>query len=362
MTALTSPDQVITAIDQRLANLLTEAATLAGDLSPSASLLMGPIEDLSISGKRIRGVAVRWGFEAAGRDASAEPGIDLVAAGVELLHAAALIHDDIIDASATRRGKPSVHTAFATLHRDGDYAGSAELYGEGAAIVAGDLCLALSEQAIAGSGLEHLNDPAALDVRAALRRDVMVGQFLDIHIQAAPVAFADIQDRAFEVITNKAAKYSVEHPLLLGAALGGAPRELMEALSAFGLPLGQAFQLRDDELGVFGDPRVTGKPAGDDLIQGKRTVLVGLALTRLNEEDAEWFAAHLGAVRSDSDDLQRLKDLLVGSGAVDEHEALIAATTDKARQGLEALENAGLSDADVSMLSNFADRLTTRNT
>ncbi|MYM20923.1 polyprenyl synthetase family protein [Brevibacterium sp. 5221] len=357
---LSDPDAVIAAVDARLAAFLAEAAAQAARISPAAAELYDPILAFARRGKRIRALALRWGFEAAGGDAARQPGIDDACVAVELLHAAALIHDDIIDESETRRGSPAVHTAFARSHAEHGFSGAPAHFGTAAAIIAGDLCLSLSEQAHARTGLPHAGAPEAVRRHDDLRRDVMLGQFLDIRIQAAPIAAGDIRERAMEVLTYKSAKYSVEQPLLLGAALAGAGPELLAALSAFGLPLGRAFQLRDDELGVFGDPEATGKPAGDDLLQGKRTVLVGMALTRLDAEDAAWLTAHLGDPGIGAADLGRMRELLRASGAVDEHEALISAEEDAAAAALSRLGELGLGDADLAALRAYAGRLTRR--
>lgn len=360
MSVLSPAADIVAAVDTHLHNRLADAAEGAHTISPVSAELMAPIQAFTAGGKRIRALALRWGFELAGGDAQSSPGIDDVAVSIELLHAAALIHDDIIDDSDTRRGMPAVHAGFAAQHRERDFSGDAALYGTGAAIIAGDLCLSLSEEAYSASGLEHLSDARAVAAHDAFRRDVMIGQFLDIRLQAGPIDARTIIDRAMEMLTYKSAKYSVEQPLRLGAALAGADDQLLAALSAFGLPLGRAFQLRDDELGVFGDPAVTGKPAGDDLLQGKRTVLVGLGLERMQPEQRAWFSAHLGGGGT-GEEIAAMTRMLDDCGARAAHEELIASNLADAAAGLDALAEVGVAGADRAVLRGYAERLTTRS-
>lgn len=358
MTRLTPAATVLERVDSALAASLATAAESFAAISPSAAELIDPIREFTAKGKRIRALICWWGFELGGGDATAEPGIAQVAASVELLHAAALIHDDIIDDSDTRRGRPAVHAAHRTAHAERGWAGDAALYGTGAGIIAGDLCLSLSEEIYSASGLARLGSPEAVRRHDDFRREVMVGQFLDIRLQAAPVDPTDLIDRAREVLTYKSAKYSVEHPLLLGAALGGADAELLAELAEFGLPLGRAFQLRDDELGVFGDPQVTGKPAGDDLRQGKKTVLVGSVLTRLDEDTAAWFGERLGAADLADAEIRRMEELLRSTGALAAFEEQIDAEIARAESALDRLR---IDAEDRAVLAEYILRLTRRS-
>ena len=212
-------------------------------------------------------------------------------ASLELLHASALVHDDYMDASDVRRGRPATHRAFEQIHRERGWAASPEQYGASAAILLGDLLLSWSDELLRTCGLPAERVLEALGYFDLTRSEVVTGQFLDVSAQARGAA--DV-DTAMTVLRYKSAKYSIERPLHIGAALAGASPEMITQLSRFGLPLGEAFQLRDDLLGVFGDPAVTGKPAGDDLIEGKRTVLVSLALDALPVADAKVLDSALG--------------------------------------------------------------------
>ncbi|MFB9778022.1 polyprenyl synthetase family protein [Brevibacterium otitidis] len=367
VAALTPAEEVIAAVDRVIDAHLQATAERMAETSPVTSELIEPIRTFSAKGKRVRALIAWWGYELAGGTDAAASGIAQTAAGVEMLHAAALIHDDIIDASETRRGQPAVHTAFRAMHRDRSWSGDAKLFGDGAAIIAGDLCLSLSEELFSASALAASATAEAVRRHDDFRRDVMVGQYLDIRLQAAPVTGAELLPRAEEVLTYKSAKYSVEQPLLLGAALAGAGPELLEALSDFGLPLGRAFQLRDDELGVFGDPALTGKPAGDDLRQGKKTVLIGLTLAALADGDAQaaeqasWLMRRLGQPDLSLEELQQMNDLIRSCGALQQFEAEIDAQLDATHRGLDALAAHGIGDAARQQLAQYALMLTRRS-
>ncbi|MDP9418075.1 MAG: polyprenyl synthetase family protein, partial [Actinomycetota bacterium] len=236
---------------------------LGDELTP----LLGAAHDLLRGGKRLRAAFCYWGWRGVGGSDCDE--VVRAAAALELFHAAALIHDDVMDDSDTRRGMPAAHRRFAALHRGHGWLGSPDEYGVAGAILLGDLCLCWSDEMLATSGVTPDRLGAGRRVFDVMRTQLMGGQYLDMLEQAR----ADTSvERARTVVRFKTAKYTVEHPLLLGGELAGAAPELLAAYTAYGLPLGEAYQLRDDMLGVFGDPASTGKPAGDDLREGKRTV------------------------------------------------------------------------------------------
>jgi geranylgeranyl diphosphate synthase type I len=187
----------------------------------------------------------------------------------------------------------------------------------------------------------------------------MGGQFLDVVESARSwegVPARERVERAERVIRFKSAKYTVEHPLLVGGTLAGASPQLLASYSSYGLPLGEAFQLRDDLLGVFGDPDVTGKPAGDDLTEGKRTVLVALALERAPAEDAKLLDDRLGTPLS-AQDVQRLRQVIVRSGAPGEVEERIRRLT---RRSVAALEKAPVTEESREVLRGLATAATQR--
>jgi geranylgeranyl diphosphate synthase type I len=307
-------------------------------------------------GKRLRAALCYWSWRANGgsSDDDARETVLRVGAALELFQAAALVHDDVMDASDTRRGRPAVHRRFQAVHRDHDWSGPGELFGGAAAIVLGDLALIASDRVFAAALRDapaaHASHARARarDVFDRMRTEVTAGQYLDLLAQAQPWADPDEEERrARAIVRSKSARYSVEHPLTIGAALADAGPEALALCREVGLPLGEAFQLRDDLLGVFGDPSVTGKPTGDDLREGKRTVLVAKALAAADEPDRTRLTRALGRRDLSDDDVDALRRLLRETGAVAAVEALIAGL---ARQALTTLREADLAEPGRSML------------
>lgn len=336
----------IEAVSQRLASFVAgQVETWSGAGDEAASFIAAGAATL-VGGKRLRARFCVTGWEAvAHRDEAAAgrprtPGEDVAAAAaaLEIFHAAALVHDDLIDNSDTRRGRPAAHRALEAGHRTARWAGDAEAFGRSGAILLGDLLVAWSDDLLEEGLRTAAHAAAARAVYALMRREVTVGQFLDIAEEAAFVTAptAAHADRALRVASLKSARYSVQHPLLLGAALAGADAAQSAALSGFGHPLGLAFQLRDDVLGVFGDSAVTGKPSGDDLREGKRTVLVAVARERMPAGDVAVFDALLGDPALDEAQIGELQRTIVDTGALAHVEELIvryAADADAALRG-----------------------------
>ncbi len=321
-------------------------------LGPDAQRLVEHARVSVSGGKRFRAAFCWWGHQAV-----REP-VDRVAllracSALELLHASALVHDDYMDASDVRRGRPATHRAFEQIHREHGWSASPEQYGASAAILMGDLLLSWSDELLRTCGLPAEQVLDALGYFDLTRSEVVTGQFLDVSAQARGAA--DV-DTAMTVLRYKSAKYSIERPLHIGAALAGASPEMITQLSRFGLPLGEAFQLRDDLLGVFGDPAITGKPAGDDLIEGKRTVLVSLALDALPPAEAKVLDAALGTALSPSD-VEQLCRLIDGSGARQQVEDVISQLTERS---LAALAAADITDRARGVLAGLAADATQR--
>jgi geranylgeranyl diphosphate synthase type I len=343
-------DRVQSALD----TFLDEQAGRLAPLGPDAARLLDEAR-LSVSGgKRFRAAFCYWGHHAVAPDRPGdEDALIRACAALELLHASALVHDDLMDASDTRRGRPATHRQFASDHHTAGWRGDREQYGAAAAILLGDLLLSWADELLRRCGLPLGQVSPALDVFDVCRSEVIAGQFLDVSVQAR--GLADVE-AAMTVLRYKSAKYSIERPLHIGAALAGAGPETMAELTAFGLPLGEAFQLRDDLLGVFGDPDATGKPAGDDLIEGKRTVLVALALDAAGRDDAARLDASLGC-SLDEDQVAELRGVIDSSGAHEQVEAVIGELSSLA---LAALERARLDDRARRVLRELASAATDR--
>jgi geranylgeranyl diphosphate synthase type I len=306
-------------VESALAAFLVRRRAQLEAIDPALVPLARAVEALVLGpGKRLRPAFGYWGFRGAGgadRD-------EVVAAltSLEFVQASALIHDDVIDASDTRRGGPAVHRRFERHHRDGGWSGKADAFGAAAAILAGDLCMVWSDEMLHTSGLDAATLARARHDFDAMRTEVTVGQYLDVLAQATVDTSVE---RAGKVALFKSAKYTVERPLLIGAALAGAGEPLRAAYSRYGRALGEAFQLRDDVLGVFGDPAETGKPAGDDLREGKRTYLVATALALADPRQARVLTEDLGDHLLDGPRVDRLREIITDTGALARTEARI---------------------------------------
>ncbi|MDN6123485.1 MAG: polyprenyl synthetase family protein [Brevibacterium sp.] len=348
IAALDSPESIAAQVSTRIEGFLESKAAQFLAISPDADEIGRALLDFTQGGKKIRPVLLWWGFQLAVGDDSSRgalaDGVADAAGSLELLHAAALIHDDVIDHSDTRRGKPALHRQFESQHSKLRYQGAAEPFGVAAAIVIGDICLALSEELFERSQTMLGITQLARGLRATLRRDVMVGQYLDVLAEVVPLEDERIGERAWEVLSFKSAKYSVEQPLLLGAALGGADEDQLEEISRFGLPLGQAFQLRDDVLGVFGDPAATGKPAGDDIREGKRTVLIAESMKKLSPEQIRILAIRLGDPNLSDAEVGECVSMLTESGGL---EAVESSIRDKYEEALSVIREWATADADA---------------
>ncbi|WP_181273324.1 polyprenyl synthetase family protein [Brevibacterium oceani] len=334
---LDSPQSIAAEVSAQLETFLAEKAAQFEAISPDAAAIGESLTAFTRGGKRIRPVLLWWGFQLAGgrvsgsADRSANPtspvnpaaGLAQAAGSLELLHAAALIHDDVIDHSDTRRGQPSLHRQFEARHGRQGLRGDAESFGVSASIVIGDICLALSEELFERAQETLGGNTRARELRGTVRRDVMVGQYLDVLAEVIALDDDRIGERAWEVLSFKSAKYSVEQPLLLGAALAGADDDLLDEISDFGLPLGQAFQLRDDVLGIAGDPQATGKPAGDDIREGKRTVLIAETVARISPAQFDVLASRLGDPDLTDAEVAECVEMITSSGGLAAVEAFI---------------------------------------
>ncbi|MEO6268664.1 MAG: polyprenyl synthetase family protein [Nocardioidaceae bacterium] len=340
-------------LQKTLDDFLDEMAERLAPLGPDAALLLAEGRRSVSGGKRFRASFCWWGYRAVSPEVSDEDALLRACAALEMLHASALVHDDYMDASNTRRGRPATHRAFGAEHREQGWRGDPEQYGAAAAILLGDLLLTWSDELLRRCGLPADRVADAMDVFDRCRSEVITGQFLDVSVQAR--GQADV-DAAMTVLRYKSAKYSVERPLHVGATLAGAGPDQLGELTAYGLPLGEAFQLRDDLLGVFGDPASTGKPAGDDLVEGKRTVLVALALDAARPGDAAVLDGALGTPLS-QDAVAELRHIIDSSGAHDQVEQVI---TELVGLSLGHLDASSLAEPARAVLRELAAAATDR--
>jgi geranylgeranyl diphosphate synthase type I len=340
-------------VDRALAAFVATQRTRLAGLDEAAVQLVDAVADFVLGGgKRLRPSFAYWGYRGAG-GADSDQVVATVSA-LELVQASALIHDDLVDGSETRRGVPAMHRRFATRHLAERWRGDPDRFGSAAAILLGDLCLVWSDELLHTGGLPPATLARARTVFDQMRTEVTVGQYLDVYAQATGDPSLA---RAVQVARLKSAKYTVEQPLLLGAALAAAPVQLASAYSSYGLPLGEAFQLRDDVLGVFGDPAATGKPAGDDLREGKRTYLVAAAFEAADPDTRETLQSRLGDPKLDGSGVAELRAIIVETGALARTERRIGELTAAA---LAALERARLAPEPAEALAGLAAAATTR--
>jgi geranylgeranyl diphosphate synthase type I len=364
--------EVARALELFLARQRADLTAIGDDLLPC----LYAMEGLLAGGKRLRPAFCYWGWRAGGGEDC--PEIYTAAAALELLQASALVHDDVMDASDTRRGGPAVHRQFASRFAAGQLGpswqagpagqagpsaqpGSAEQFGVGAAILIGDMLLAWTDELYHASGFAADVLSRGQPALNAMRTEVAAGQYLDLLSQ---VSHSTSVRAALRVVTYKTAKYTIERPLQLGVALAAGPQSastvatLEGICTEYGIPLGIAFQLRDDILGVFGDPARTGKPVSGDISEGKRTVLMALARDRASASQARILDRHLGDRGLTEAAAAQVTAVLTDTGAVAECEALIAAGV---KEAIAALDGAPIGEDARTALAGLAVMATDRD-
>jgi geranylgeranyl diphosphate synthase type I len=318
--------EVARALDEFLTRQRAGLAAIGDDMLPWIDTMTG----LLGGGKRLRPAFCYWGWRAAGGPDC--PQIYTAAAALELLHASALVHDDVMDASDTRRGRPAVHRQFAGRLAQAGFGDGADAFGAGAAILIGDVLLSWTDELYHSSGLPPEVLQRGQPVLDAMRTEVAAGQYLDLVNQ---VTRTDSVESAMRVVRYKTAKYTIERPLHLGAAMAGAGAAVAAVCTDYGIPLGTAFQLRDDILGIFGDPAITGKPVTGDISEGKRTVLMALATERANSAQLRVLDRYVGDRRLTEAGAAEVRAVITDTGALDECETLIDASVKEATAALD---------------------------
>jgi geranylgeranyl diphosphate synthase type I len=313
--------------------------------------LQTPMEHIArlvlAGGKRLRPSFCHWGFVGAGGDPGDQRIVDAGAA-LELMHAFALFHDDVMDDAVSRRGTPTTHTVFAEAHAAAGWAGESRRFGEGVAILVGDLAFVMADQLL----IDAPHDAWA--IWNELRTELNVGQLLDI---VGSVRGDRRLDKAERICRYKSGKYTVERPLHLGAVLAAPNRaaELLPALSAYGLPLGDAFQMRDDVMGAFGNEAVTGKPVGGDLREGKPTPLLACAVASATPTQRD-VLDRVGSADLDDRDIAELQQVIVDTGALAALEMRITVLTDQAIDAIEVAPITPASRAELIALAHYVSR------
>jgi geranylgeranyl diphosphate synthase type I len=354
------------AVSADISDFLSEQSSVLDSMGPELVPVHLMASQMLCGGKRLRPAFCVWGYiAAAGNPSDEELKPLLTAAGsLDVLHVSALIHDDLMDSSDLRRGRPAAHRQFEALHANAGWLGDSPAFGRAGAILLGDLLLMWSAQMLHSADVDQSALERALPIVEAMRTEVTCGQYLDMVAQAHPLrkrapAIGSLKptielalDDASRVVEYKAARYTVQRPCQIGAAIGGGDDELYFALGAYGSPLGRAFQFRDDLLGVFGDPQVTGKPAGDDLREGKRTVLVAHAYAHASDDGQKLLLQRLGDPGLDETGISELQQVIVESGARDAVESMINEYHERA---LKALHDTEITEEGRAGLTALAD-------
>ncbi len=346
--SLARADELLEQVCERLADQWRARSPEAADLLPAdfPQLLHGWL--LPATGKRLRPVMCHWGWAAA-RGAARRQHDDVIAmcAALELVHLFALVHDDVMDRSDSRRGRATTHVEAARAHVEAGGLGDPTLFGDSIAILYGDLALNEAWDLAAGCA------PSLRRAWSDMLRELVQGQLLDI--TGAAARRRDLE-RARRVARLKSGAYTVQRPLHIGALAAGAEPDVLEALDVFGRHLGEAFALRDDVLGVWGDPDRTGKPVGDDLLSGKPTVLLAEAREVLPRDVAERHLGEHGVVTAETVPL--LQRLMLEAGVLDRTERRIAHEVELAS---EALDGANLDPGAVAELRRLAHTIAWRD-
>ncbi|TDB70828.1 polyprenyl synthetase family protein [Micromonospora sp. KC721] len=347
---------LIKSVDDTLAGFLAAEVDALARIDAAMGAFAATARDSVLAGgKRVRPTFAYWGWRGAVGGAEPLSSVLPAFAALELLHTFALVHDDVMDASDTRRGRPTVHRAVAARHVAAGHTGDPDRFGEAVAVLIGDLCMVWADRLLSHATVA----PARLfDVRRCydqMRVETIAGQYLDMLGENDAAHWS--LDRALRVARYKTASYTVQRPLLFGACLAGfaADTSLIAAYTRYGWAVGEAFQLCDDLLGVYGDPAATGKPAGDDLRTGKPTAL--LLLARQLATPSQRQALERAGTVTEPHEVARLAELVVATGAVARIERMIS---DRVAEALDALDSASVDPTARTALTGLATAATTR--
>jgi len=350
-------------VEHEIDAALAATRTAATPVGTAIDDILVPLADVSRGGKRVRARFVLAAHRLYGNphpQAAAQ-----CAAAVEIFQTAALVHDDVLDAADTRRGQPTIHRALATRHAHHGGTGDSEHYGTASAILAGDLALMAAQRVLTQAAWDLA--PAVARRVTALFADMSqlctAGQYLDMRLAAQPLeALADQEADIRATMRSKTASYTTEFPLAMGAAVADAPEEAVAGMRALGVPLGIAFQLRDDVLGLVGSPAVTGKPAGDDVREGKRTLLVAHAWRHGDAAVHQALRATFGVPDAPPEDIAAAVEAIVGTGALEAVEDIIAVRVAQAHDAFDAVVHASHADAaDVAHMRDLIELVTARS-
>ncbi|GAA4321000.1 polyprenyl synthetase family protein [Klenkia terrae] len=349
--------RVRAAVSEALDAFLLEKRAVLAAMDAQLVPVIEEVAAVAEGGKRLRPAFAYWGWRGVATAHTEDDAAVLRAvAALEFVHGSALVHDDVMDAATTRRGRPATHIGFADRHTAAGLEGSPELFGIGTAILVGGLALVWSDELLRRSGISAEALARARPVWDSMRTEVTAGQYLDLLRAAGGLPGPE---GALKVARYKSAGYTVQRPLHLGAAIADAGPEVTDAYTAVALPLGEAFQLRDDVLGVFGDPAVTGKSADEDLREGKQTLLVALTAMGTDGAGRDLLRSVLGDPAAGAPELDSIRDLMRSTGALQQVEDRITTQTTAVREAIAEAPVLGEARAALDALAVAATSRTT---
>ncbi|MCL1838896.1 MAG: polyprenyl synthetase family protein [Propionibacteriaceae bacterium] len=320
-------EQLIAQVDAEIEEFLYAKNAELAAISSNTTILGQLAQTFTSGGKRIRPAYCIWGYLSVAMPENSDA-LVRAAASLELLHVSELIHDDVMDGSDTRRGQPAAHRQFQRWHSSNQLLRDSEVFGKAGAIILGDLLAKWATELFEESGFDAQTLNRGRGWLERMRTEVSAGQFLDLQAQAFDLRTARTNPQAAlqfveQVVEYKTARYTVVRPLQIGAAMAGGTPSLLETMTNYGSATGRAFQYRDDVLGLFGDPAVTGKPAGDDLREGKFTILIAKAMSLAGEDQALQLAASLGRPDLTDTDIGVCGEIIQTCGALEAVETAI---------------------------------------
>jgi len=348
----------IKSVIKEIDNALTRFCNAENQYLNNIGSEMNPVADamqkfILQGGKRLRPLFAYVGFTASG--GKPDDSIFKAIASLELVHACALIHDDVMDGSDTRRGEPAIHKKFENFHKNQNLSGASEKFGVASAILLGDLALIWAAKMFHASGISETQIKNALPIYDEMRIELMAGQYLDVYEQALAT---ESVSRSLKVALFKSGKYTIERPLHFGLKLNPTHNpNLQKVFTDYGIPLGEAFQLRDDVLGIFGNPDETGKPAGDDLREGKRTVLMAKALELSNSDQRKSLLSALGKNDLSTAEVKTAQEIIKNTGALTAIEQMIS---DLASTAAKSISEVPITDDGRKLLTNLIELSTKR--
>jgi len=299
-------------------------------------------------GKRIRPSLMILGY--AGSKGVVDSRIVKASISIELVHSYLLMHDDVMDRDELRRNRPTVWKVFKDLHDELYGPEDSTHYGYSMAIIAGDLAAAYAVQALLQSGFEYDVVIKVIELMQDIIEKTGHGQILDMTLEKEPLSAIKEED-VLEVHKLKTAIYTIEGPLKMGGILARADRALLDVYSKYAIPVGIAFQLQDDILGVFGDETVVGKPVDSDIKEGKRTLLVVKAWERATPDQRKVLERTLGNRAASKDDVEAVREIIRSTGALEYVKSLALKF---ANEGISVIEDADMSSDVKEVLGDLA--------